>query len=180
MGKSYIPYPYVCETGRGTPSIDSLKAIAEFFSVTIDELLSGEKLISIAEKENKLSIERMCHLLFGAVDICWLLLAVLPLYPNETEGYVYSVSLFDYTQTTALNLAVCWALFSALVIMGVTNIVLTKLKLRNAVRILTEVSLGLNLAAVLFLVVTREAYAATLAILFLIIKGMLLVKRIKT
>ena len=32
------------ESGRGYPNIDSLKAIAEFFSVSIDELLSGEEL----------------------------------------------------------------------------------------------------------------------------------------
>ena len=32
------------ESGRGYPSIDSLKEISSFFSVTIDELLSGEKL----------------------------------------------------------------------------------------------------------------------------------------
>ena len=39
------------QEGRGYPSIDSLKQIADYFSVTIDELLSGEKLLSIAEKE---------------------------------------------------------------------------------------------------------------------------------
>ena len=58
------------ESGRGYPSIDSLKAIASFYSVTIDELLSGEKLISIAEKENKSNIRNMCDLLFGMVDVC--------------------------------------------------------------------------------------------------------------
>ena len=41
------------ESGRGYPSIDSLKQIASFFSVTIDDLLSREKLLSIAEKENQ-------------------------------------------------------------------------------------------------------------------------------
>ena len=39
------------ESGRGYPSIDSLKEISKYFSVTIDELLTGEKLISIAERE---------------------------------------------------------------------------------------------------------------------------------
>lgn len=47
------------ESGRGYPSIDSLKEISKFFSVTIDDLLSGEKLLSIAEKENKSNIQRM-------------------------------------------------------------------------------------------------------------------------
>ena len=31
------------ESGRGYPSIDSLKEISKYFSVTIDELLTGEK-----------------------------------------------------------------------------------------------------------------------------------------
>ena len=38
------------ESGRGYPNIDSLKEISKFFSVSIDELLSGEKFLSIAKK----------------------------------------------------------------------------------------------------------------------------------
>ena len=41
------------ESGRGYPSIDSLKEISRYFSVSIDELLSGDQLVLIAEKENK-------------------------------------------------------------------------------------------------------------------------------
>ena len=52
------------ESGRGYPSIDSLKEISKFFSVTIDDLLSGEKLITIAEKENKSNLQNICNLLF--------------------------------------------------------------------------------------------------------------------
>lgn len=47
------------ESGRGYPSIDSLKEISKYFSVTIDELMTGEKLISIAEKENKSNIQKL-------------------------------------------------------------------------------------------------------------------------
>jgi transcriptional regulator with XRE-family HTH domain len=35
------------ESGRGYPSIDSLRAIADFFSVSLDELLSGEAMLSV-------------------------------------------------------------------------------------------------------------------------------------
>ena len=70
------------ESGRGYPSIDSLKEISRFFSVSIDELLTGEKLISIAEKENKSKIQNMCNLLYGIVDVLSIMLIVLPLYPN--------------------------------------------------------------------------------------------------
>lgn len=62
------------ESGRGYPSIDSLKAIAGYFSITIDELLSGEKILSIAEEENRTNIRRVCDLLFGMVDVSTFLL----------------------------------------------------------------------------------------------------------
>ena len=62
------------ESGRGYPSIDSLKEISNYFSVTIDELLSSEKLLSIAEKENKTNLRSMCDLLFGLLDVFSLVL----------------------------------------------------------------------------------------------------------
>ena len=37
------------ESGRGYPNIDSLKEISNFFSVSIDDLLSSEKMLFIAE-----------------------------------------------------------------------------------------------------------------------------------
>lgn len=36
------------ESGRGYPNIDSLKELSNFFSVSIDDLLSSETLLSIA------------------------------------------------------------------------------------------------------------------------------------
>ena len=41
------------ESGRGYPGIDSLKEISRYFSVSIDELLSGEELLSVAENEKQ-------------------------------------------------------------------------------------------------------------------------------
>ena len=41
------------ESGRGYPNLDSLKAIAKFFSVTLDELLSTDEVLTIAEKEQQ-------------------------------------------------------------------------------------------------------------------------------
>ena len=58
------------ESGRGYPSIDLLKEVSNYFSVTIDDLLSSEKLLSIAEKENKDNLQNMCDFLLGILDIC--------------------------------------------------------------------------------------------------------------
>ena len=66
------------ESGRGYPSIDSLKEISSYFSVSIDDLLSGEQLIFIAEKENKSNLNGVCELLLGFVDLFSLMLIFLP------------------------------------------------------------------------------------------------------
>lgn len=77
-------------------SIDSLKEISSYFSVSIDDLLSGEQLIFIAEKENKSNLNGVCDLLLGFVDLFSLMLIFLPLYPKPVNGYIYSVNLFVY------------------------------------------------------------------------------------
>ena len=119
------------ESGRGYPSIDSLKEISKYFSVSIDDLLSGEKLVSIAEKENKSNIQSMCDLFFGIIDVCSFMLVVLPFYPNAVEGYIYSVNLFAYTQTTLLNRSIYWILFIAMGILGIAEIILTRFENRK-------------------------------------------------
>ena len=117
------------ESGRGYPSIDSLKEISNYFSVSIDDLLSGEKLLSIAEKENKSNIRTICDLLFGMV--------------------------------------------------GVVKILLTKLEIKKSHKMVTGISMLLNILMVLFLAMAREAYAIMLAFMLLLIKGGLLLKYIK-
>ena len=55
------------ESGRGYPNIESLKEISKFFSVSIDDLLSADKLIFIAEKENKENISNLLQaIIFNA------------------------------------------------------------------------------------------------------------------
>lgn len=167
------------ESGRGYPSIDSLKEISNYFSVTIDDLLSGEKLLSIAENENKANTRSMCELLFGIVDVFSFILIVLPLYPNTIEGYIYSVNLFAYTETASLNRLIYWILFISLIVVGIVKVMLTKFKHEKQQKIITDISLGLNIVIVLILAMTRETYAIMVAFLLLIIKGMLLLKCIK-
>ena len=46
------------ESGKGYPSIDSLKYISKTFNISIDELLSIEEIIDIGKKENTYNLER--------------------------------------------------------------------------------------------------------------------------
>lgn len=167
------------ESGRGYPSIDSIKEIASFFSVTIDELLSSEKILSLAEKENKGNIQRMCDLLFGIVDVFTLMLILLPLYPNHADGHIYSVSLFAYTGISSSSLMVYWILFLGLIVAGVLKIVLMQANIHKGQKIMTWVSMGLGIVAVLFLSLTRQVYATIMIFALLVIKGLLYLKYAK-
>lgn len=164
------------ESGRGYPSIDSLKEISKYFSVTIDDLLSGEALISIAERENKTNIQNLFDLLFGMVDMLSVLLIVLPLYPRTVDGYVYSVNLFEYLETSAMNRFVYWFLFLGLIVLGVWKVLLVQMKSGKHQKLIRECSLLVSIAAVIVLALAGETYAVTVVFLLLLIKGVVLFK----
>ena len=165
------------ESGRGYPSIDSLKEISNYFSITIDELLSGEKLLSIAEREKQAGIRRICDLLFGITDLFSLLLIVLPLYPKTVNGYVYSVSLSAYTEIAAANRMAYWILFLALILTGIIKILWNpREKKQDAV---TACSIVLSALTVLLLALAGETYAVAMAFLLFLVKVALLMKTIQ-
>lgn len=162
------------ESGRGYPSIDSLKEISKYFSVSIDDLLSSEKLLLIAENENKSNIRNVCDLVLGILDIMAVGLIFLPLYPNLVDEYIYSVNLFDYVQITPFNRCIYWFIFVSIVITGFVKIILTKFKQENASKVVTYISMALSIVSVLFMAMAREAYAIVVIFMLLVIKGILL------
>ena len=164
------------ESGRGYPSIDSLKEISNYFSVTIDELLSTDKLLSIAEKENRANLRGMCDLLFWLLDVFAIVLIVLPLYPNVLDGFVYSVNLFAYIQTTSLNRSLYWVMIVFLVIIGFIKLILIKLDMQRYNKVATKVSMSISTLSVLIFAITRESYAVAVVFLLLVMKGILLLK----
>ena len=57
------------ESGKGYPNINSLKSISKLFSISIDDLLSGEELISLAADENCTNINKVYSLVFGTLGL---------------------------------------------------------------------------------------------------------------
>ena len=166
------------ESGRGYPSIDSLKEISRYFSVTIDDLLSGEKLLSLAQRENRSNIRSLCDLLFGSVDLLAFLLIVLPLYHKTVDGFVYAVSLITYAETSAVNRYIYWALFLTLALTGLLELLLQR-KPSEKQKTMKACSMILGIGTVLLLALAGETYAVAVAFLLLIIKDMLLLKYVK-
>ena len=162
--------------GKGYPSLDSLKGISSFFSVTIDELLSGEKLISIAEKENRSNLQNICNLLTGIVDVFSFMLIVLPLYPKHMGEAVLAVNLFSYSETAVFIKMAYWGIFLVLIMAGVIEIVMSQRNTGKGKKALQVSSMIFSIIAVIFLALTREAYATTLAFMLFLLKGILTVK----
>ena len=75
---------------------------------------------------------------------------------------------------------VYWIMFAALIVIGGLKFLLNQMKIEKGRKIITDVSLVLSIITVLFLAMTREAYAITMAFLLLIIKGMLVLKISRT
>ena len=158
------------ESGRGYPSIDSLKEIARFFSISIDELLNGEELLDLAQKENTGNVQRMCGLVLGALDISAVSFALLPLYPHQAAEAVYAVSLFDYAQGAPWLKAAYWVFIVLLMTVGAVRLVLDRRKTQTAHKCMAWASMGLSLTGALLFAAAREAYAAPLAVLMLAAK----------
>lgn len=168
------------ESGKGYPEINTLRKLAELFQVTVDELISSEKLLNIAEKENKANMQNMYCLLFFLADICSLVLMLFPLYPNPVEGHIYCVNLLEYVKVSAFNTIVYWIVFSLVVAVGVAGLLLIKLKVKKGVKSLKVISVILSIIAVLLLCISREAYAAAVAVMLLVSKGVTIIKSVKS
>ena len=165
------------ESGRGYPSIDSLKEISSFFGVSIDELLSSEKLITIAKKENESNLQKLYNLFFGISDLFAIFLIVLPLYPNALNGYIYSINLLSYAEISSFGLAIHWILFLSLLVLGILKIFLSHLEIKKFQNIINITSLGISILTVLYLSVAREPYAIIVAFLLFAVKVLLFIKR---
>lgn len=158
------------ESGRGYPNIDSLKAISEFFSVSVDDLLSSDKLLIIAENDNKESVKRIFDFVVALVDVFSAALVVLPLYPHSVNGFVYGVNLLNYSQISSINLIAHWIIIISICVIGIIRLLLLKTKAEKIKNILASVSLVLNVLAVVFLALTRESYAVVVIFLLFAVK----------
>jgi len=167
------------ESGRGWPSIDSLKEVSAFFGVTIDELLSAESLITIAEQAERKNTRRLCDVFIGVTDLLSLAMILLPLYPHAVENAVYSVDLLQYSDTAVLNRAVYWGLFLCLILAGILRLLFLRRQEGEIPGWLAGSSLVLGCAAVMVPAMAGETYAVVLAFLLLMIKGGLLFRKIK-
>ncbi len=165
------------ESGRGYPGIDSLKAIAAFFSVTVDELLSGEQVLHIAQIDSRQKESHIRDMVFGLLDCSAALFMFMPFFGRELDGAVSSSSLLTLTDTAIYIKAAYFAVVIAIMIWGILTLALQNCHNSIWNNIKSKISLILNIAAVLLFVISLQPYAAVFVFVFLVIKAMMLIKK---
>lgn len=165
------------ESGRGYPSIESLKAIAKFFSVSIDELLSSSEALTMAEEENKRKENHFRDLIYGLLDICVIMFLFLPLFAEKADGAIKSVSLISIDSVQPYLKAAYFAIVISTIAAGVLTLALQNCQAKIWVKSKTIISLILGAISVLLFVISLQPYATVFMFVLLVVKVLLLVKR---
>ena len=178
-GKLYVSRTAISkwESGRGYPNIESLKAIAEFFCISVDELLSSDEVLDIARKESVQKAKQYISVTFGLLDVCMALLFFLPFFASRTDGVILETSLLALTGVEPWLRTTYFVLLSATVFYGVVTLALQNCQACAWVKIKTVVSIVLSVATAALFIMSLQPYAAIFALVLLAIKTILLIKR---
>ena len=163
------------ESGRGYPGIDSLKEIARFFAVTVDELICPEEIISAAENEKKDFVSRYLTLICGVLDILPAILLFIPAFGNGA-GSRETVALSGLDGISSWIRILFIIVISLTVLNGICAAVISNFDrpVWNRHRLVTGIALTI-LGSALFLI-TRQPYAGLIFFAVLVIKGFLILK----
>ena len=165
------------ESGRGFPNIESLKAISKYFSVSLDELLSGEEILAIAENDNKQKERTLRDLIFGLLDCGMALLLFLPFFGQKADGVIIEVSLLALYDIQLYLKTVYIAFVGIMIVLGVMTLALQNCHQRLWIQSKSVLSLSLSAGGVCLFIISQQPYAAVFVFAFLIIKALMLLKR---
>ena len=165
------------ESGRGYPNIDSLKAIAKLFSVTVDELLSGEELLTLAEQDTKQKQKSLRDLVFGLLDTSAASFLFLPFFGQESGGVIDVVSLISLSEIAVYLRILYFALVIGTILFGILTLALQGCERTFWVRNKGKISVMLNMLGLLLFILSRQPYAAVFLFIFSSIKVLMLVKK---
>lgn len=164
------------ESGKGYPNIYSLKSISKLFSVSIDDLLSGEELITLAADENRTNINKIYGLVFGTLDVMTLSFLFLPLYSRQDSDIIRLVSLFANPDVNVITWTIYLTLPILMAMIGILQIIVQHFLNEKWYSVSETISILLQAFCILAFVATRQPYAITLLFLFFMIKVVLLIK----
>ena len=165
------------ESGRGMPSIESLKAISKFFAVTLDDLLSSEELLVIAEDDHKQKEMYFRDMIYGLLDCSIVLLFLLPFFGQKVNGVIQEVSLLTLVEIQLYLKILYWVIGIGMTVLGGITLALRNCNDKFWIQNKSKMSLLLNAMGVFLFIISQQPYAAVYAFAFLIIKALMLIKK---
>ena len=164
------------ESGRGYPSIDSLKTIARFFGVTVDELLSGDEWLTIAEEDTKQKEKHFRDLVFGLLDCGIAMFFFLPFFGQTVDGLLQEVSLLSLNEIAPYLRTAYFVVVIGIILWGVLTLALQNCQQTFWARNKNKVSFVLNAVGAFLFIISLQPYAAAFLFVFLTIKVFMLIK----
>ena len=161
------------ESGRGFPNIDSLKAISKYFAVSLDDLLSGEEILAIAEKDHSEKENMVRDLIFGLLDCGMALLLFLPIFGEDSNGVIQALPLLALSAIRPYLKAAYLAAVLAGVLVGIVTLALQNCRHIIWARYKHILSIILSIVCVCLFMISQQPYAGIFTCVFLIIKVLL-------
>ncbi|MFA5543181.1 MAG: helix-turn-helix transcriptional regulator [Bacilli bacterium] len=164
------------ESGKGYPSIDTLKQVADFYDVSLDNLLSNDELILLAKDDTNSKKMQFLNLLFGLLDLLLIIYFFVPLFGYTNNNVVYEVSLINLEDSYLYILIPYYILIITSIIGGLFNICTQNSTNQKVNKIKLIFSLSLSIVGTLLFMLTLQPYAGALTLAILVIKGIFIIK----
>ena len=166
------------ESGRGYPSIDSLKEMSRFFSVTIDELVTPDEIVEVAQDDKRAFADKYSLLASGMLDILPALLLFVPVFGNGSDT-PSAVSLLTLSGVSPWVEAAFAVVVGATVLCGLCEVATANLDKPILSRRLLLAGTVLSVICVAVFIATRQPYAGIVCFALLVTKSLMLSKHVR-
>ena len=136
----------------------------------MDELLSGDEILTLAEQDLKQKETHFRSLVFGLLDCSTAMFFFLPFFGQKIEDTIHEVSLLSLTETASYLKSAYFITIISMIVWGILTLALQNCHRALWVWSKSKLSFLLNGAGVLLFTVSLQPYAATFLFAFLVIK----------
>lgn len=164
------------ESGKGYPNIDSLKAISKYFCVSLDDLLSTDEIITVAEEDGKQKERHLRNLVFGLLDCSIAMFLFLPFFGQRVDGVIQEVSVLMLTEEEIYIKIPYLIIVFSMTVWGILMLALQDCQVSFWLQKKDKISLGLGAVGALLFMVSRQPYASAYLFLILVIQALMLIK----
>lgn len=165
------------ESGKGYPNIESLKCISKIFGISIDELLSGNELLELAETENRININKIYGLIYGALDLIAVVFIFMPLFGQHDGSHVRAVTLLNDLDVSFSVRVIFFVALISMSLFGIIELTIQHLENEKRIYLCNTCSILLHAIVVFIFAISRQPYVTALLFMLLMVKIALILKK---